>query len=151
MNDLLAQVHPTLCNFLLSIRLPAVILDKWDVGEIDRDTCEVFAFGVDFLAASLPCIPSQVVFSLYLGLAVSCTMGCVLLYDIVRDRECIQPLPVKVFSGFVEDQALSASAISNPLIPIKKTVKTLHFWRSFTQIRRAPRFPIRVSYSSNFR
>ena len=38
------------------------------------NTCEMFTLEVDFLEASLPRIPSQVVFSVYLGLAVSSTM-----------------------------------------------------------------------------
>ena len=45
----------------------------------------MFTFGVDFLAASLPRIPGQVVLSLHLGLAVSSTMSGIFLYHVVRD------------------------------------------------------------------
>ena len=52
----------------------------------------------------------------------------VLLYHVVRDRECIQPQFVQLSPGFAVNQALSASAVHNSLIPIKKTVRTLYFW-----------------------
>ena len=91
------------------------------------NTCKMFTLGVDFLAASLPRIPSQVVFSLYLGLAVSSTICGAFLYHVVRDRECIQSSSVKISSGFAVNQELSPSAVHNPLIPIKKTVRTLYF------------------------
>ena len=61
------------------------------------NTCKIFTLGVDFLTASLPRIPSQVVFSLYIGLAMSSTMGSAFLYHVVRDRECIQSKSVKNF------------------------------------------------------
>ena len=86
------------------------------------NTCEMFTLGVDFLAASLPRIASQVVFSLYLGLAVLSTMDSAFLYHVVRDRECIQSLSVKNFFWFAVNQALSASAVHNSLIPIKNIV-----------------------------
>ena len=94
----------------------------------------MFTLGVDFLEASQPRIPSQVVLSLYLGLAVSSTMGGAFLYHVVRDRACIQSLSVKISSGFAVNQALSASAIHNALIPKKKTVRTLDLWCSFAQL-----------------
>ena len=62
---------------------------NWNTG-IDRDYEKMFTLGVDFLTASLPRIPSQVVFSLYLGLAVSSTMGRAFTYHEVQDRDCIQ-------------------------------------------------------------
>ena len=46
------------------------ISEKWIV-----NTCKMSTLRVNFLAASLPRIPSHMVFSLYIGLAVSSTMG----------------------------------------------------------------------------
>ena len=54
------------------------------------NTCEMFTFRVDFLAASLPRIPSQMVLSLYFGFVMPNMMSRSFLYDVVRDRECIQ-------------------------------------------------------------
>ena len=94
----------------------------------------MFTLGVDFLTASLPRIPSHVVFSLYFGLSVSSTMGSAFLYHVVRDRDCIQSLFVKLSSGLAVNQALSAGAVHNSLIPRKKTLGTLYFWCSFAQL-----------------
>ena len=74
------------------------------------NTCKMFILGVDFPTASLPRIPSHVVFSLYFGLAVSSTMGSAFLDQVVQDRDCIQSLFVELSSGFAVNQALSASA-----------------------------------------
>ena len=41
---------------------------------------------------------------------------------------------LKFFPGFAVNQALSASAVHNSLIPRKKTVRTLYFWCSFAQL-----------------
>ena len=84
------------------------------------NTCKMFTLGVDFLTASLQRIPSHVVLSLYFGLAVSNTMDSAFLYHVVRDRDCIQSQFVKLSSGFAVNQALSASAVHNSLISIKK-------------------------------
>ena len=98
------------------------------------NTCKCSPWESTFFTASLPRIPSQVVFSLYLGVAVSSTMGSAFLYHVVWDRECIQSQSVKISSGFNVNQALSVSAVHNPLIPMKKTVRTLYFWCSFAQL-----------------
>ena len=37
MYGLLSQVHPTLCTFVLTIRLRVVIHDKLDLRDIDRE------------------------------------------------------------------------------------------------------------------
>ena len=37
MYGLLLQFHPTLCTFVLSLRLRVVIHDKLDLSEIDRE------------------------------------------------------------------------------------------------------------------
>ena len=89
------------------------------------NTCKMFTFRVEFVAASLPRIPSHVVFYVYFGLAVSSTMGSAFLYHIVRDRDCIHSWFVKLSSGLAVNQALSASAVDNSLIPIKKTVENI--------------------------
>ena len=94
----------------------------------------MFTLGVDFLTASLPRIPSQVVFSFYLGLAVSSTIGSAFLYHAVRDRDCMKSLFVKISSGFAVNQALSASAVHNSLIPKEKAERTLYFWCGFAQL-----------------
>ena len=98
------------------------------------NTCKMFTLGVDFIAASLLRIPSHVIFSLHFGLAVSSTMGSAFLYHIVRDRGCIQSQFVKLSSEFAVNQELSASAVHNSLIPLKKTVRTLYFWYSSAQL-----------------
>ena len=95
MYDLLLQVHPTLCTFVLTIRLRVVIHGKLDSEKSIVNTCKMFTLGVDFLAASLPSIPCQVVLSWYLALAVSSTMGSAFLYHVVRERECMQSESVK--------------------------------------------------------
>ena len=71
---------------------------------------------------------------LFFGFAVSSTMGSAFLDHVVRDRECIQSSFVKLSSGFALNQALSASAVHNSLIPIKRTSGTLYFWCSFAQL-----------------
>ena len=98
------------------------------------NTCKMSTFRVNFPAASPPRIPGQVILSLYFGLAMSSTMSGSFLYHVVWDRECIQCQCVKFSSGFAVNQALSASAIHNSLIQIKKTVRTLYFWCSFAQL-----------------
>ena len=65
---------------------------------------------------------------------MSSTMIRSFLYHVVRDSECIQSSFVKLSSGFAVNQELSASAVHNSLIPIKKTVRTLYFWCSFAQL-----------------
>ena len=92
---LLSQVHPTLCTFVLTIGLRVVI--NWISEKSIVNTCKMFSFGVDFFTASLPRIPSQVVFSLYFGFAVSSTMAGAFLDHVVQDRGCIQFLFVKLF------------------------------------------------------
>ena len=71
--------------------------------------------------------PKTVVLFLFFGFAVSSTMTAPFLDHVVRDRECIQSLFVKLSSGFATNQELSASAVDNSLIPRKKTVRTLYF------------------------
>ena len=51
-----------------------------------------------------------------------------------RDRECIQSLFVKLSFGFAFNQELPAGAVDNSLIPIEKTLRTLHFRYSFAQL-----------------
>ena len=68
----------------------------------------MFTFGVDFLTASLPRIPSQVVLFLYFGLAMSSTISRSFLYHVVRDRECIKSQFVELSSGF----AVKSSIVS---------------------------------------
>ena len=58
------------------------------------------------------------------------------LTNAMRDRECLQSKFVKVYSGFTFNQELSANAVDNSLIPIKKTVGTLYFWQSFAQLKK---------------
>ena len=74
-------------------------------------------------------------------------MGSAFLDHVVRDREGIQSLSVKCYSGFAVNQALSASAVHNSLIPKKKTLRTLHFWCSFAQLNNST-LPIRGSSPS---
>ena len=62
----------------------------WSWRPILPYTCKMCTLGVDIVTASLPRIPSQLIFSLYLGLAVSSTMGSAFLYHAVPDRDCIQ-------------------------------------------------------------
>ena len=90
MCGLLLQVRPTLCTLVLSIRLRVVIHKNWISEKSIVNTCKMFTLGVDFFTASLPRIPGHMVLSLYLGLAVSSTMGSAFLHRVVRDRECIQ-------------------------------------------------------------
>ena len=59
---------------------------------------------------------------------MSSTMSRSFLCPELRDRECIQSEFVKLSFGFAVNEALSASAVHNSLIPIKKTVRTLYFW-----------------------
>ena len=92
------------------------------------NTCKMSTLSVNFLAASLPRIPSFLVLFLFFGFAMSSTMSSPFLYHIVRDREYIQSLFVKLSSRFAVNQELSANAVHNSLIPIKKTVRTLYFW-----------------------
>ena len=86
--------------------------------------CELFE-----LCGTTPKVPcSQCLLYWNQGI-VSCTCGQCLIYSEssafldheVRDRDCIQPYLVKLSSGFAVNQALSASARHNSLIPIKKT------------------------------
>ena len=98
------------------------------------NTCKVSTLRVNFLAASLPRIPSFLVLFMFFGFAMSSTMTASFLYHLVRDRECIQSLFVKLSSRFAVNQELSATAIHNSLIPMKKTVRTLYFWCSFAQL-----------------
>ena len=90
MYDLLSQVHPTLCTFVLTFRLRVVITINWISEKSIVNTCKMFTLKVDFLSASLPRIPDHMVFSLYFGLAVSSTMGSAFLDHVVRNRDCIQ-------------------------------------------------------------
>ena len=69
MYGLLLQVHPTLCTFVLSIRLRVVIHENWISEKSIVKTCKMFPLRVDFLTAPLPRIPSQMVLSLYFSLA----------------------------------------------------------------------------------
>ena len=112
------------------------------------NTCKMFTLTVDFLTASLPRIPGHMVFSLYFGLAVSSTMGSAFLDHVVRDRDCIQSYFEKLSSGFAVNQALSASAVHNSLIPIKKTVRIV-LLEKFCTTRKTPHYPIRGSSHSN--
>ena len=66
----------------------------------------MFTLRVDFLTASLPRIPSLVVLSLYLCLAMSNNMSRPFLYHVVRERECTQSKFVKHSSGFAVNQAI---------------------------------------------
>ena len=77
---------------------------------------------VNFLAASLPRIPGSLVLFLFFGFAVSSTTTAPFVDHVVRDRESIQSQLVKLSSGFAVNQELSANAVDNSLIPIKKTV-----------------------------
>ena len=127
MHGLLLQVDPTLCTFVLSIRLRVVITINWISEKSIVNTCNMLTLRVDFLTASLPRIPGLMVIFLFFGLAMSSTMSRSFLYHAVRDRECIQSKFVKLSSGYAVNQALSAIAVQNSLIPIKKTVRTLYF------------------------
>ena len=98
------------------------------------NTCQMSSLRVNFLAASLPRIPCYMVLCLFIGLSMSSTMTAPLLDHVVRDRECIQSYLVELSSGFAVNQALSASAVHKSLMPIKKTVRTLHFWNCFAQL-----------------
>ena len=97
------------------------------------NTCKLSTLRVNFLAASLPRVQGCMVLFLFFGFATSSTMIRSFLYHVVRDGECIQSEFVKLSSGFAVNQALSASAIHNSLIP-KKTVRTLYFCYSFAQL-----------------
>ena len=91
----------------------------------------MFTLRVNFLEASLPSIPGNMVLFLFFGFAMSSTMTAPFLDHVVRDRECIQSQLVKLSSGFAFNQKLSASAGDNSLIPI---VITLYFWFCFAQL-----------------
>ena len=54
------------------------------------ETCKMPALRVNFLAASLPRIPSYMVLFQFFGLAMSSTVIRSFLYHVVRDGECIQ-------------------------------------------------------------
>ena len=64
------------------------------------------------------------------------TMATPFLDHFVRDRDSIQSQFTKLSSGFDFNQELSASAIDNSLIPIKKSVRTLFFWYTFAQLEK---------------
>ena len=63
--------------FALSfIRLRVVIHEiSWISEKSIMNTCKMFTLRVDILSASLPRIPSQMLLSLYFGLAMSSTMS----------------------------------------------------------------------------
>ena len=109
MYGLLLQVDPTLCTFVLSIRLRVTI--NWISEESIVNTCKMFTMRVNFLAASLPRIPGCMVLYLLFGFAMSSAS-------------------ILSLSNFIH-QALAASAVHNSL---KKTVRTLYFWYSFAQL-----------------
>ena len=54
------------------------------------------------------------------------------------------------FSGFAVNQAWSASAGHNALIPLKNTPRTLYFWKKIRTTWITAHYPIRGSYPSNF-
>ena len=95
------------------------------------NTCKMFTFGVNSFAASLPRIPCFLVLFLFFSFAVSSTIATPFLDHVVRDRESIQFQFIQLSSGFAFNQELSAGAVDNSLIPIKKTVRTLYFWNCF--------------------
>ena len=98
------------------------------------NTCKMSTLRVNFLAASLARIPGYMVLFLFFGFAMSSTMTAPFLYHVVRNRECIQSELFKLSSGFAVNEEVSASAVDNSLIPIKKTMRTLYFWSSFAQL-----------------
>ena len=108
---------------------PIASCDSRETGFYEKsivNTCKMFTLRVDFLPASLPRIPGHMVLFLFFGFAMSSTMIRSFLFHVVR--------VVKLSSGFAVNQALSASAIHNSLIPIKKIGRTLYFWYSFARL-----------------
>ena len=102
---------------------------NWISEESIVSTCKISTMRVNFLAASLPRIPGYTVLFSFFGFAMSSTMTASFLYHVVRDRECVQSLFFKLSSGFAVNQELFANAVHNSLIPIKKTERTLYFWK----------------------
>ena len=52
------------------------------------NTCKMSTLGVDFLAASLPRVPSHMMVCLFSGFVMSSTMIASFLYHVVWDRVC---------------------------------------------------------------
>ena len=98
------------------------------------NTCKMSTLRVNFLAASLPRIPGDMVLFLFFSFTVSSTMTAQFFDHVVRDRESIQSKFVKLSSGFAFNQELSAGAVDNSLVPIEKTLRTLHCWYCVAQL-----------------
>ena len=94
----------------------------------------MFFLSVTSCATSLPRVEGDKVLFLFFSFAVSSTMASPLLDYAVRDRESIQSSFVKLSSGFAFNQEVYANAVDHSLIPIEKTLRTLHFWNCFEQL-----------------
>ena len=98
------------------------------------NTIVMFTLRVNSFAASLPRIPGYMVLFLFFSFAVSSTMATPFLDHVVREREWVQSLIIKLSSGFAFNQELSAGTVDNSLAPIEKTVRTVHFRYCFAQL-----------------
>ena len=98
------------------------------------NTGKMFTLRVDFLTASLLRIPSLMVLFLYLGLAVGEHHRYVLSLSRSAGQSVSSLSLLNPSSEFAVNQALSAIAVHNSLIPIKKTERTLYFCYSFAQL-----------------
>ena len=83
---------------------------------------------------SLPRNVGHKMLFLCVGFAVPSTAGSLLLDDVVRNWESIQSPLTKILTGFAFNQEVSADAIDHSLIPIEKTLRTLHFRNCFAQL-----------------
>ena len=138
------------CVFLLQVQLPLFArlfslsdcelrftIDLVSEKSSGEHLCKMFTLRVNSSCRHLfHAFHGFLVLFLFFGFAMSSTMtwGRPLLDYVVRDRVCIKSQFVKLSSGFAVNQALSASAVHNSLIPMKKTVRTLYFWYSLAQL-----------------
>ena len=80
---------------------------------------------------SLLRVVGDMVLFLCFSFAVPSTMVSLLLDYVVRDRENIQSSFVKFLAGFAFNEEVPAGAMDHSLIPIERTMRTLHFWNCF--------------------
>ena len=98
MYGLLVQVHlPLFALLFRPYDCELWFTINWISEKSTVNTCKMFTLRFDFLAASLPRIPSHIVLCLFFSLAMSSTMIRSFLYHVVRDRECIQSSFVMFF------------------------------------------------------